>query len=122
MRKRSLSSVLEIGCAGGWNLCHFSREGYQVVGFDLGPELIKYGKTQGLDLRLGSIQNVDGKYNVIILNHVAEHFTDFLGNIRDLEKHLSPSGLLHVGVPNIDNYGWRQLQNCTCILLYTKNL
>ena len=111
IRERPLSSVLEIGCAGGWNLAHFSRAGYKVVGYDFGPGLVEFGKTQGLDLRLGSLQNVEGTYDVILLNHVAEHFTDFLGNMRDLAKHLSPHGLIYVGVPNIDNYGWGQLQN-----------
>lgn len=66
LKERSLSTILEIGCAGGWNLAHFSRNGYQVVGYDFGPTLVEFGKTLGLDLRLGSLQDVEGKYDVII--------------------------------------------------------
>jgi 2-polyprenyl-3-methyl-5-hydroxy-6-metoxy-1,4-benzoquinol methylase len=111
IRERSASSILEIGCAGGWNLAHFDCEEYRVVGYDLGPGLVEFGKSQGLDLRVGSIKNVEGKYDVILLNHVVEHFTDFLGSMRDISKHLSPQGLMYVGVPNIDNFGLGQLQN-----------
>jgi 2-polyprenyl-3-methyl-5-hydroxy-6-metoxy-1,4-benzoquinol methylase len=111
IRERSLTNVLEIGCADGCNLVHFSREGYQVIGYDYGPKLLEFGKTQGLDLRKGSIQNVEGKYDAVILNHVAQHFTDFLGNMRELSQHLNPKGLVYVGLQNIENYGGAQLAN-----------
>ena len=65
IRERSVSNILEIGCAGRWNLVHFDCEKYRVVGYDLGPGLVEFGKSRGLDLRVGSIQNVEGKYDVI---------------------------------------------------------
>ena len=111
LRDRAISRILEVGCAGGWNLLHFAKDGHKVVGYDFGPALIEHGKTKGLDLRVGTIKDVEGKYDLIILNHVAEHFTDFIGEMRALITHLNPGGIVYVAVPNIDNYSWDQLQN-----------
>jgi 2-polyprenyl-3-methyl-5-hydroxy-6-metoxy-1,4-benzoquinol methylase len=104
-------NILEFGCGGGWNLLHFSKAGYKVVGYDYSPSLIQTGRTHGLDLREGTIKDIEGEYDIIILNHVIEHFTDFFGSMKNLIKHLKPEGLMYIGVPNIDNYGLGQLQN-----------
>jgi SAM-dependent methyltransferase len=69
------------------------------------------GRKFGLDLRVGSLSDIEGQYDLIILNHVIEHFTDFYGNMGTLIRHLNPGGRLYISVPNIDNYGLGQLQN-----------
>jgi len=104
-------NVLEFGCGGGWNLIHFSKAGYKVVGYDYSPNLTSVGRTYGLDLREGTIGDIVGEYDVIIMNHVIEHFTDLLGSMRAIIKHLKPGGIIYAGVPNMDNYGFEQLQN-----------
>ena len=104
-------NVLEFGCGGGWNLIHFFNAGYKVVGYDYSPNLTQIGRKYGLDLREGTIQDIEGEYDVIIVNHVMEHFTDLLGSMNSILRHLKPGGLIYIGVPNIDNYGFQQLQN-----------
>lgn len=104
-------NILEFGCGGGWNLIHFSKAGHKVVGYDYSPKLTQIGRTHGLDLREGTIQDIEGEYDIIIINHVIEHFTDLLGSMKSIIKHLRPDGFLYIGVPNIENYGLGQLQN-----------
>ena len=104
-------SVLEFGCGGGWNLIHFLKIGHKVTGYDYSPGLTRLGRTHKLDLREGTIGDIEGKYEIIILNHVIEHFTDLVGSMRAIKKHLKPGGLMYIGVPNIDNYGFLQIQN-----------
>jgi 2-polyprenyl-3-methyl-5-hydroxy-6-metoxy-1,4-benzoquinol methylase len=111
LKERGNLNILEFGCGGGWNLIHFSKAGYKVVGYDYSPILTQVGRTYGLDLREGTIQDIEGEYDIIIINHVIEHFTDLLGSMKSIIKHLKPDGLLYIGVPNIDNYGLGQLQN-----------
>jgi SAM-dependent methyltransferase len=111
LNPQTLETVLEFGCAGGWNLLPFARAGLRVRGYDYGPSLVELGRKFDLDLRVGSLNDIEGMYDLIILNHVAEHFTDFYGSMKALIGHLNPGGWLYVGVPNIDNYGQEQLQN-----------
>ncbi len=108
---QSLQTVLEFGCGGGWNLQPFARAGLRVRGYDYSPSLVELGRKFELDLRVGSLGDIEGQYDLIILNHVIEHFTDFYGNMDTLIGHLNPGGHLYIGVPNIDNYGRGQLQN-----------
>jgi 2-polyprenyl-3-methyl-5-hydroxy-6-metoxy-1,4-benzoquinol methylase len=90
---------------------HFSKAGHRVTGYDYSPNLTKAGRAYGLDLRQGTIKDIEGKYDLIILNHVMEHFTDLFGSMKTLTNHLKPGGFMYIGVPNIDNYDLGQLQN-----------
>jgi len=111
MNERTLSTVMEFGCGGGWNLMHFLNVGYGVTGYDYSPSLIEFGKARGLNLIVGSFSELKGKYDLIILNHVIEHFTDLSSSIRRLCGHLNPNGLLYISVPNMDHFYMGQLQN-----------
>ncbi|MEI6613505.1 MAG: methyltransferase domain-containing protein, partial [Chrysiogenales bacterium] len=69
--------IMEFGCAAGWNLIPFFNEGYHVTGYDYSPSLVEFGRSRGLNLFTGSFQEIIGEYDVIILSHVIEHFTNF---------------------------------------------
>lgn len=111
MNERRLSTVMEFGCGGGWNLIHFLHAGYEVTGYDYSPSLIELGKGKGLNLIVGSFGELKGRYDLIILNHVIEHFTDLSTSIKILCDHLNPSGVLFIAVPNMDHFYMGQLQN-----------
>lgn len=103
--------ILEFGCGGGWNLIHFTNAGHRVTGYDYSPALVEKGKSYGLNLHVGTCKDVEGEYDAIILNHVVEHFTDLPNSMASLIKHLKPGGLMYIGVPDMDHYGKKQLQN-----------
>jgi 2-polyprenyl-3-methyl-5-hydroxy-6-metoxy-1,4-benzoquinol methylase len=111
MDERKLSTVLEFGCGGGWNLIHFLNSGYEVRGYDYSPSLIELGKSKGLNLNVGSFDELMGRYDLIILNHALEHFTDLFASIKKLCSHLNPNGILYIAVPNMDHFFMGQLQN-----------
>lgn len=107
----SIKTVLEFGAAGGWNLLPFIKQGISARGYDLSRELVKLGNEKGINLCCGGLDDVEGKYDVIIVNHVIEHFTDFLSDVGKLKSHLNPDGIMYVAVPDIRNFSKEQLQN-----------
>lgn len=115
IKKQNSKSILEIGCAAGQNLLEFKKLGFVTKGFDLGVDLVSLGKNEyGLDLENGTIIDIvksKEKYDVIIINHVIEHFSNIEEDLILLKDVLTPNGLIYVGVPNIDNYSSEQIQN-----------
>lgn len=104
-------SILELGCGGGWNLLPFKEHGHSVTGYDFSNILTNFGKTQGLDLRQGGIEEIEGSYDIIILNHVIEHFVNFNDDLEKILRHLNPKGLIYIGVPNLNHFSYQQFQN-----------
>ncbi len=104
----NVRSVLEIGCAGGWSLYPFFKDGKKVVGYDYGPALVAAGKKLGLDLRIGTIEtdkeNHDA-YDIILLCHVVEHLPHPIQSLAEITKHLAPNGRLYIEVPLIKEIG-----------------
>jgi len=106
-----IKSVLEFGAGGGWNLVPFVKKGISVVGYDFSNELVILGKKKGINLVKGSLKDIQGQHDVIIVNHVIEHFTDFLNDIKKLKLHLNKNGIMYVAVPDIYQFSMEQLQN-----------
>ncbi len=46
LRGYSLSRGLDIGCGGGWFTRAFQKEGYQMTGLDISPEMLGFAKEQ----------------------------------------------------------------------------
>jgi 2-polyprenyl-3-methyl-5-hydroxy-6-metoxy-1,4-benzoquinol methylase len=108
---QEISGVLEVGSGGGWNLLPFIEAGMAVTGYDLSIELVQLGRNRNIPLIHGDAGDVEGLYDVIIMNHVLEHFSDPLDMIRRIVKHLNPEGILYIGVPDMNVFGLAQLQN-----------
>lgn len=99
-----IKDVLEIGCAAGGILYYFDYEGCNVTGCDLGSDYISYGQKLGMDLRQCHSKELlkDGKkYDLIILNHVLEHFLDLEAELEVISKLVKEDGILFVAVPGI---------------------
>jgi len=111
MAARGFSTVAEVGCAAGWNLVHFIERGYRAVGYDYSSTLVALGQSRGIDVKTGSVDDVIGSFDAIILNHVLEHLPRPIDSLRLLSQHLNPGGIMYIAVPNIDNFGVGQLQN-----------
>jgi len=111
LQLRRLSKIFELGCAGGWNLWHFYHQGYEVAGLDYSPSLVALGREQGLNLQVGSIPDIQGKYDVIILSHVVEHLPDVLTSVNQIASHLNNNGIMYISLPDMDNFSMAELQN-----------
>lgn len=114
-------SILEIGCSSGGIVKAFEERGYQGLGIDLSPSYIEYGKRKGINLRCCHSSQLaeEGKtYDIIILNHVLEHFTDLGKELKIVRKLLSSEGILFIAVPGIKNI-WFSYDND--FLLFLQN-
>lgn len=105
MSLQHCKSMLEIGCSAGGIVSVFKDYGInRCKGIDLGSEYLKYGIDKGLEL-----ENCDAKrlaergekYDLIVLNHVFEHFLDIEKEMIYIERLLSKDGFLYVSVPGI---------------------
>lgn len=107
---KDITSVLEFGAGGGWNLLPFIKQEIFVKGYDFSRELVKMGKRKNINLVQGSLSDIEGKYDIIILNHVLEHLTDFKTSVKKLKQHLNTGGIFYIAVPDIKNFSMGQLQ------------
>lgn len=99
-------NVLEIGCAAGAILYYFKEQGCEITGVDLGSEYVEYGKKRGLNLKQchSSELVAEGKkFDLIIVNHVIEHFLTFDKELESIHQLLAEDGVLYVEVPGIKN-------------------
>jgi len=104
-------SVLEIGAGGGWNLIAFRDTGASVLGVDYSQSLVELGKAHGIAMKQGDADNIEGQYDVIILNHVFEHLLNPLETLKKTKPHLKPDGIFYIAVPNFLNFPLNNLQN-----------
>jgi len=114
MKNNGFKKVIEFGCGGGWNLLPFQENNYEVIGYDFSTDLIKLGKEMhNLNLKQGSFEEIksEQKYDVLILNHVVEHFTSIEENMKQLAQLVQPNGIIYIGIPNIDIINRSQFQN-----------
>lgn len=106
-------SILEIGAGGGWNSVHFANDDADWLGVDMSTELVKFGQDKGFNIIKGSFDEIEAmkkKFDIIILNHVIEHFTRLYQDLDRVRTLLADDGILYIGVPNILNYGFGQFQ------------
>ena len=97
-------SVLEIGCADGGNIAAFVENGYKATGIDLSHTYIEYGKKRGLDLYCSdasSFARRGQRFDIVVLNHVLEHFTDLEREMSTIAELMNDTGVLFVAVPGV---------------------
>jgi len=108
--------VFEIGVGKGRFLASVARAGFMVSGIE--PSARSY---QHASRRLGErvtkqtleehVQNSAGRYDLVYMWHVLEHFSDPDSAVQNVQKILAPGGLLVVAVPNFGSlqarYGGR---------------
>ena len=101
---RDFPFVLDVGCGGGWTLKRFHENGSNCVGYDYSEDLIQFGRNQGLDLRVGGLDEAlesDILADLVIFSHVLEHVRNPENEIRKLKRLLKDGGLLYIETPSI---------------------
>jgi len=95
--------VFDIGCNMGTMLLPFYNNGCRVMGVDYGIEYIDFGrKRTGLRLEAGGVDRLmdfGEKADLIILNHVFEHFFDIDKELKKIRQLLKPSAHIYISVP-----------------------
>jgi SAM-dependent methyltransferase len=62
-------------------------------------------------MKQGSVDDIQGQFDIIFLNHVWEHLLDPVGALTKTLRHLKSGGIIYIAVPNIFNGMLFQFQN-----------
>jgi 2-polyprenyl-3-methyl-5-hydroxy-6-metoxy-1,4-benzoquinol methylase len=113
-------NLLDVGCGNGQFIARMRAFGWKVSGIDPDPAAVSYGRSQGIEIHVGTIADLpeSARYDVITLSHVVEHVADPVDLLRECGKRLQPgSGRLIITTPNINSLGhtwfrkyWRGLE------------
>lgn len=101
---RPFSSVLDVGCGGGWTMKKMHDLGVECVGYDFSEDLIQHGIEQGFDLRMGGPDEAirDGvRGDLVIYSHILEHVRDPGAELEKLRKLVGENGMLYIETPYI---------------------
>jgi 2-polyprenyl-6-hydroxyphenyl methylase / 3-demethylubiquinone-9 3-methyltransferase len=110
-------SALDVGCGAGLLAEPLARLGAKVTAIDAAPEVIEvareHAKAMGLeiDYRVGDVQLLDGRFDLITCMEVIEHVADPAAFIAALAKRIAPGGLLVLSTPNAT--AWSRLMMIT---------
>jgi 2-polyprenyl-6-hydroxyphenyl methylase/3-demethylubiquinone-9 3-methyltransferase len=99
-------TALDVGCGAGLLTEPLARLGAKVTGIDASPEVIAVARGHAgamgleIDYRVGDVQALDGKFDLVTAMEVVEHVADPATFLKALAKRLAPEGLLIMSTPN----------------------
>lgn len=94
--------ILDIGCGYGRNLVLLRSKGYQVVGIDVNPNVIKTNLKAGFNcMTVQEFKDTNNLYDVLLMSHIIEHFqpNDLIEFMDTCLDRLKPSGHLIITTP-----------------------
>jgi 2-polyprenyl-3-methyl-5-hydroxy-6-metoxy-1,4-benzoquinol methylase len=113
--------LLDIGFGDGRFLDDAKTLGWEVVGIDTDPEVVKKASLRGLEVYAGGVDVLageDGSFDIITISHVIEHVHEPRSVLRSCYRLLKPGGRLWLETPNINSLGrsrfqqnWRGLES-----------
>ena len=117
--KKPESSILDIGCDKGFFIDQARRLGFECKGIELSESAVEYAKRSGLDICDG-LDKLDKKYDVAVMWHSLEHFTEPAEFLSELKKHLNADGYLFIRVPAFDSF-WSKILKSKWIWFQPRN-
>lgn len=96
----------DVGCGGGLLAEPLARLGAEVIAVDAAAETIEVARGhalgQGLeiDYRVGGVEQIDGRYDLVTSLEVVEHVADVRAFVIGLADALADDGLLILSTPN----------------------
>lgn len=94
--------VLEIGCGQGDFLKQARRFSAAVTGLEYNKKAVETCQKSGLNVLLGSVENLKEPVDIILAFQVLEHLEQPLVVLEEWIKHIVPGGHLVIAVPNQD--------------------
>ena len=107
------ATLLDVGCGNGDFITRMRDMGWKVFGVDPDPAAVAFGRSQGLNIFTGMIEDVPltPSYDAIVLNHVIEHVDDPVALLRECRTRLKPdTGRLVIATPNLNSFGHRSFK------------
>ena len=99
--------ILDVGSGTGKNLLKLRRNGFRYLkGIDIYIDTsIDY--ENGVTISKCSIEEVDGQFDCIILNHSLEHIPDQIATFEHLYRLLKKNRFVIIRIPTVSSYAWR---------------
>ena len=130
MRPRKNETLLDVGCGGLFFLQKALSIGYEVVGLDTDPVVIKNGRDAGIKMVQGDLSTPELKFqsfDVITMSHVIEHLPDPSNALELCYRLLKPGGRIWIETPNINGFGslfyksnWRGLEPPRHLIIFNR--
>jgi SAM-dependent methyltransferase len=93
--------LLDVGCGHGLLLDEARRRGFEVSGLELSRAAAGYARdVLGLEVHEATLEEIGGRYEVIVLADVVEHLDDPAGALRTCAAMLADGGALCVVTPD----------------------
>lgn len=110
IKKSDNLNVLEIGASNGLLLSLFKKENFNVFGYELNENARKTANEKyGINMKEDFLQDKDinkYKYDIIIMSHILEHFTNPKYILNNIHKFIrgGVNSLLFIEIPYTPNY------------------
>jgi 2-polyprenyl-3-methyl-5-hydroxy-6-metoxy-1,4-benzoquinol methylase len=107
--------VLDVGCGSGMLVDRLNRIGYLADGVDSSELAIQYARcTKKGRFFLGCAEKLtsipfDGKYDLIVANHLIEHLRNPEKFLEQARRMLKDKGYLYIETPNLKSYNPRSV-------------
>jgi len=101
------AAILDVGCGSGHLLLDLQNLGFRcLAGVDpyLESQLDYQG---GLTVYKKTLDQFEGRFDVIMLHHAYEHMDNPLEVLKALSRLLNPDGTIILRIPVASSYGWR---------------
>jgi len=85
----SYKTVCEIGAGFGNNLIFFKKYGKEVFGLEPSITLAKMAADNKMNIVQGFVDDLNNKYDMIILKHVFEHLYDPIKDLKKIYSHIN---------------------------------
>ena len=124
LKYKKKGSVLEVGSSTGLLLTLFLDVGWEVTGVEPSKKSVEYAKNHGIRTINKTFEkaDIDGKYDVVIFNHVLEHLKDPEEVLKKAYGLLKDDGILVINVPNAGSLSARVYKNNWKYLLPEEHL
>jgi SAM-dependent methyltransferase len=103
--------ILDVGCGDGGLLAALRARGaYELAGLELDPGAAAFARGRGFPVHNGDLGDVDlpdGRFDLIRMGHVVEHFREPVQALRRAYALLRPGGILYGETPNVDCLDFR---------------
>lgn len=96
--------MVDIGCGSGYTASLFARNGWEVTGVEFSDETAVHARETYRINVMTSVSELKGPFDLILINHVLEHYFDPEQLIHECGRLLSPGGRLVVAVPNFSSF------------------
>jgi SAM-dependent methyltransferase len=105
------SSILDIGCGTGRLIIKLAKAGFvNVTGIEpFIDEDIHYEiDHHDIVVHKKEVKDMAGKFDVVILNHVVEHLTNPVEDLKNITRLMNENSRLVIALPLLSNFMWEQ--------------